>query len=38
MPMRGAAANLTHEPSFPYLHFPMYHLKRAADESQQGQT
>ena len=27
MPMRGAEVN----PSFPYLHFPMYHLKRAAD-------
>ena len=31
MPMRGAAVSLTHGPSFPYLHFPMYHLKRAAD-------
>ena len=27
MPMRGAAVNFTRAPSFPYLHFPMYHLE-----------
>ncbi len=31
MPIHGAEVNLTLAPSFPYLHLPMYHLKRAAD-------